>query len=223
MKRKKHSGASLIEFTFAMLVLVPMLLGIVTIGLNMILNLQTVQLARDAGHMFAKTFDFSLAGNKSLLGTLGAGLGINATAGTGNAVVVLSSVNYVDKNICASFGKENTNNNPQGCTNYQKWVFVQRLMLGNKNIYASSLGAPITTGKTPVTLDSAGVVNPPSQQATNSGDVAVFAGLNPFAVPPETWNQLPSGQMIYIGEAAAKGFAMPPYSKSGVMYAYTMF
>ncbi len=224
MRRRKSSGASLIEFSFALLVLVPMLLGITAYGLNMILSLETVQLARDAGHMFAKAFDFSLAGNKSLLAQLGSGVGLKATAGTGNAVVVLSSVTYVDKGICSSFKLwNNTTNSPQGCTNYQHWVFVQRLMVGNQNMYASSLGAPITTGSSPVSLDpGTGMVNPASQQATNPGDVAVFSGLNPFVVAGNL-DQLPSGQMLYVGEAAAKAFVMPPFGKGGVMYAYTMF
>jgi len=222
MKRRKTSGASLIEFTFSLLVLVPLLLGITTYGLNMVLSLQTVQLARDAGHMFAKAFDFSQAGNKSLLAQLGSGLGLSATSGSGNAVVVLSSVKYVDKGVCAGFGLVDSKGNPANCTNYQQWVFVQRLMIGNQNLYASSLGAPITTGKTPVTLDSSGTVSPASQEATNTGDVATFTGLNPFVVAGNL-DQLPSGQMLYVGEAAAKAFVMPPYSKGGVMYAYTMF
>ncbi len=222
MKRKQTSGASLIEFTFALLVLVPLILGVTAFGLNMILSLQTVQLARDAGHMFAKAFDFSQPGNKSLLASLGSGLGLSATPGTGNAVVVLSSVKYVDKGVCAGFGLVDSKGNPSNCTNYQQWVFVQRLMIGNQNLYASSLGAPITTGKTPVTLDSSGTVSPASQEATNAGDVAVFTGLNPFVVAGNL-DQLPSGQMLYVGEAAAKAFVMPPYAKGGVMYSYTMF
>ncbi|MDR3700587.1 MAG: hypothetical protein P4L56_13170 [Candidatus Sulfopaludibacter sp.] len=222
MRCKKTSGASLIEFTFALLVLVPLILGVTAFGLNMVLSLQTVQLARDAGHMFAKAFDFSQAGNKSLLASLGSGLGLSATAGAGNAVVVLSSVKYVDKGVCAGFGLVDSNGNPLNCTNYQQWVFVQRLLIGNQNLYASSLGAPITTGKTPVTLDSSGTVSPTSQEATNAGDVAVFTGLNPFVVAGNL-DQLPSGQMLYVGEAAAKAFVMPPYAKAGVMYSYTMF
>ncbi len=45
MKRRKSSGASLIEFAFSLLVLVPLLLGITAYGLNMVISLQTVQLA----------------------------------------------------------------------------------------------------------------------------------------------------------------------------------
>ena len=49
MRRRNLRGVAIIEFTFAMLVLVPALLGTISIGLNLIQHLQTVQLARDAG------------------------------------------------------------------------------------------------------------------------------------------------------------------------------
>jgi hypothetical protein len=223
MRRKKLSGVSIVEFVFALLILVPLLLGVTAYGLNMVLSLQTVQLARDAGHMFAKGFDFSQPGNKNLLASLGSGLGLSATAGSGSAVVVLSTVKYVDKGVCAGFGLVDKNGNPQNCTNYQQWVFVQRLLVGNQNLYTSSLGAPITTGKSPVIMDTGtGLVNPASQEATNSGDVAVFTGLNPF-LNAGSLDQLPSGQILYIGEAAAQGFVLPPYATGGVMYSYTMF
>jgi len=223
MRSRKTSGASMIEFTFSLLVLVPLLLGVTAYGLNMVLNLQTVQLARDAGHMFAKGVDFSQPGNTSLLASLGSGLGLSATAGSGNAVVVLSALKYVDTGVCAGFGLVDSKGKPLNCTNYQSWVFTQRLIIGNQNLYASSLGAPVTTGKTPVSLDPVtGMVSPESQEATNPGDVAVFTGLNPF-VKAGNLDQLPSGQIIYMGEAAAKGFSMPPYTKGGVMYSYTMF
>lgn len=223
MRRKNASGTSIIEFTFAMLVLVPLLLGVTAVGINMVLCLQTVQLARDAGHMFAKDVDFSLPGNLTILTTIGSGLGLSSTAGSGNAVVVLSSVKYVDKGVCSGFGLVDKSGNPSGCTNYQQWVFTQRLVIGNGSLHSSNLGSPITTGKTPVSLDSVtGMVSPASQEATNPGDVAVFTGLNPFVVAGSL-DQLPSGQVLFVGEAAAKGFVMPPFASGALMYSYTMF
>ncbi len=223
MRKKKKSGISLLEFAFGLLIMIPLLLGVTTFGINMILNQQTVQLARDAGHMFAKGMDFSQPGNAGVLASLSAGLGLSVKAGTGNAAVVLSSVKYIDRGVCAGFGLVDTNGNPKNCTNYQQWVFVQRLVLGNQGLYASSLGAPVTTGKTPVTLDAdTGMVSPASQQATNPGDVAVFTGLNPF-LKAGNLDQLPSGQVLYVGEAAARGFVMPPFFMGGVLYSYTMF
>lgn len=223
MRRKKTSGASIIEFTFAALILVPLLLGTTAIGLNMVLDLQTVQLARDAGHMYAKGMDFSQPGNLTVLADLGSGIGMSSTAGSGNAVVVLSSVLYVDKGVCAGFGLVDASGNPLGCTNYQKWVFTQRLTVGNSSIHYSNLGSPVTTGTGAVTLDSTtGMVSPASQEATNSNDVAVFNGLNPFVVAGNL-DQLPSGQVLYVAEAAAKGFVMPPFATGAIMYSYTMF
>jgi len=223
MKSRKCSGASMIEFTFSILVLVPLLLGTTAIGLNMVLDLQVVQLARDAGHMYAKGMDFSQPGNQTILVDLGSGVGMSSTAGSGNAVVVLSSVTYVDKGVCAGFGLVDASGNPSGCTNYQKWVFTQRLTIGNSTLHSSNLGSPVTTGTGKVTLDATtGKVNPASQEATNSNDVAVFDGLNPFVVAGNL-DQLPSGQVLYVSEAAAKGFVMPPFATGAIMYSYTMF
>ena len=167
--------------------------------------------------------DFSQPGNQTILTDLGSGVGMSSTAGSGNAVVVLSSVKYVDKGVCAGFGLVDSNGNPLGCTNYQQWVFTQRLTIGNSSLHSSNLGSPVVTGKTPVTLNATtGMVSPASQEATNTGDVAVFNGLNPFLVAGNL-DQLPSGQMIYVAEAAAKGFVMPPYATGAIMYSYTMF
>lgn len=223
MRRRKCRGASMIEFTFALLILVPLLLGTTAIGLNMVLDLQVVQLARDAGHMYAKGMDFSQPGNLTILVDLGSGVGMSSTAGSGNAVVVLSTVKYVDKGVCAGFGLVDTNGNPVGCTNYQKWVFTQRLTIGNGTLHSSNLGSPVITGAHPVSLDpTTGMVSPAGQEATNSGDVAVFNGLNPFVVAGNL-DQLPSGQVLYVAEAAAKGFVMPPFAAGALMYSYTMF
>jgi hypothetical protein len=96
--------------------------------------------------------------------------------------------------------------------------------VGNSNIHTSNLGSPIVTGTTPVSLDATtGKVTPASAMATNGGDVAVFTGLNPFLNGGTTLDQLPSGQVIYVSEAAATGFAMKPFTPNSTMYSYTMF
>ena len=223
MKRKRLGGASMIEFTFALMVLVPLLLGTAAVGINMVLQMETVQLARDAGRMYSNNVDFSQPGNKTILVNVSENLGLSSTAGSGNAVVVLSQVMYVDQGVCSGFGLVDSHGNPSGCTNYQKWVFTQRLTIGNSSLHTSNLGSPVTTGLTPVTLDATtGKVNPAKQEATNAGDVAVFNGLNPFVVAGSL-DELPSGQVLYVSEAAARGFTMPPFATGGLMYSYTMF
>lgn len=90
MKRHSARGVSTIEFAFSLLVLVPLFLGTGVTGINMIRTLQTVQLARDAGHMYARGVDFSQTGNQTILVNLGSALGLSGTAGQGSAVVILS-------------------------------------------------------------------------------------------------------------------------------------
>ena len=59
IRGKKSGGGSAIEFVFVSLVLVPLFLGTGAVGVNLIRTLQTIQLARDIGHMYARGIDFS--------------------------------------------------------------------------------------------------------------------------------------------------------------------
>ena len=120
--KRSEEGASVLEFAFITFTLVPLLIGAGVIGVNLIRTLQTEQLARDAGHMFARGVDFSASGNQEILTNIGSSLNLSATAGSGNAVVILSEVTYVDNNACATGGAVDTNGNPSGCTNLGKWV-----------------------------------------------------------------------------------------------------
>ncbi len=74
MKRSTQKGVSSIEFAFITLTLVPLLIGAGVIGVNLVRTLQTEQLARDAGHMFARNVDFSATGNQEILVNIGSSL-----------------------------------------------------------------------------------------------------------------------------------------------------
>src|ERR1035441_6478821 len=80
MRRRRLGGSACIEFAFVVMVLVPLFLGTGAAGINMILTLQTIQVARDAGHMYARGLDFSQPGNKTILANLGQTLGLSTTA-----------------------------------------------------------------------------------------------------------------------------------------------
>jgi hypothetical protein len=216
--RRRQSGAAFIEFGLILLVLLPLFLGTTGIGLNMLRSLATVQLARDAGHMYARGADFSQPGNQTILADLGADVGLTTTANTSNAVVILSTVVYIDKAMCAADGKVDGSGNPLGCTNYTKWAFTKRLVIGNAAMRASNFGTP-----------TAALVNPTTgvilvhDQVTNSGAVATFNVINPYAVVNGNVSGLPSGQVIYIAEAASNGIRVPPFAPNSVMYTYNMF
>src|SRR5450432_3164442 len=89
MTFSRRSGAATVEFALILLVLVPLLLGTGVVGVNMIRTLQTVQLARDAGHMYARGVDFSQPGNVTILMDLGQSVGL-AAGSSGSAEVTLS-------------------------------------------------------------------------------------------------------------------------------------
>lgn len=232
MKRSKLQGSSYIEFSFALLFLVPLLLGITGMGMNLLLGYQTNQLSRDAGHMYARQLNFALPGNQTILANLGSSVGLSATsgvsgsAGTGSAVAVFTTVTYVDDPACVLGGytSDGTHHN-SSCKNYGNWVFKQRIVVGNSNMKTSDYGSPITSGSgggNPlVTIDSSGNIST-TDELTNPNDQAVFNAINPYS-SLNGGSGLPSGQVIYIVEVLAKGFSMPPIQVNPVQYAYNMF
>lgn len=223
MRQKSARGVAILEFSMVMLVLVPLLLGTTAVGLNMLRTLETVQVARDAGHMYAKGADFSQPGIQTILAAVGSPIGLSTSATTSKAVVILSTVTYVDTALCASDGKVDSHGNPQGCTNFGQWVFTQRLVIGKSSLRSSNFGGPLTSGSHPVNVDSTTGKVALNDQVTNPGDVATFSGINPYSVVDGNVSGLPSGQVIYIAEAASTGIALPPYAPASIMYSYNMF
>jgi len=220
--RRRQGGAAFVEFSLILLVLTPLLLGTTGIGLNMLRSLATVQLARDAGHMYARGADFSAPGNQTILADLGADVGLTTDAGTSNAVVVLSTVIYIDKAMCAADGKVDGAGNPLGCTNYQSWAFARRLTIGNSSMRTSNFGSPLQGPTNPVGMDSTGKISV-HDQVSNPNDVANFNVITPYQVVKGKVSGLPSGQVIYIAEAAANGIRVPPFAPNSVMYSFNMF
>ncbi len=222
MKRNQLKGVAIVEFSFAILVLVPLLLGTIGFGIRLVQSMQTVQLARDAGRMYARGLDFSQPGNQTTLTTLGADVGLRTDAAS-SAVLVLTTVTYIDKGMCQSAGKSlDAGGNPINCPNYQQWVFTQRLSIGKASLHTSNLGSPLTTGPSPVTVNSTTGKISLNDQVNNTGDVATFASGAPF-VGVSGWNTMPSGQVLYITEAASQGFTMPVYDNGGLIYAFNIF
>jgi len=223
MKRPGFRGSACIEFAFVTMLLVPLLLGTGAAGIDMILTLQTIQLARDAGHMYARGLDFSQPGNQTILANVGSTLGLSTTLGSGSAVVILSKLTYVDDAACTAAGAVDSHGNPSGCTNLGKWVFTQRLEIGNSSVRTSNIGSPLTSGPTGVTVESPSGNISLSDYVTKAGAVATFNSINPYSDVNGNVSGLPSGQMLYIAEAAATAFSMPPFIGPPATYSYGLF
>jgi hypothetical protein len=193
------------------------MLGTTVIGINLIRGLETVQLARDAGHMYASTtIDFSQVGNQTILTNIAGDLNLSntagsssGTAGAGSAVVILSKVTYVDDAMC-----------PTGCQNRYQWVLTQRLVIGNPSIHASGYGSLSGVTVDPVTGKIA-----QSEYTTKPGAVAQFGGtgMQPYKNLNGVISGVPSGQCIYVAEAAGKGFSLPGTWQNAVTYSYGLF
>jgi len=220
MSRKTSRGNAYIEFAFIVLVLVPLLLGTLGIGVNMIRTLQTVQLARDVGHMYARKIDFSLVGNKTVLASLGQDLGLKITTpASGSAVVILSALTYVDPATCALGGAADASGTPtSACVNLGSWVFTQQLVIGNSTVRDSSFGRP--TGVTP---------DPTTGTISAHDYVRIRGAALPDFTAIKNYNEaaggsgLPSGQVVYISEAASLGFNLPGIISNAKAYSYDFF
>src|SRR5688572_32382311 len=223
MKRKQLRGVSCIEFAFSMITLTPLLLGTGVVGVNMIRTLETIQLARDVGHMYARGVDFGQPGNKTIVATLGSTLGLTTSPASSKAVVILSKLVYIDQSACAAVGAVDGAGNPSGCGNYLKWVFSQRLVMGNPSVRSSNYGSPLTSGPTGVTVDPATGKISPNEYTIKAGAVANFSAMNPYSSVNGVAQGVPSGQSLYLAEAGAIGMNMAPFVSNAVTYSFSLF
>ena len=141
MRRKQNEkGNVYIEFVLvASFFFVPLVLGLVTLGIAVLRDFQVNQLTRDVGHMMAKGVNFSQQSNQNLAANdLANGLSLQANSGnvtgsnTGNGVLVLSTFESLTS-ACA-------------CINSGHVVLVSRIVIGNNTLYTSPFGSPASIG-----------------------------------------------------------------------------
>jgi hypothetical protein len=178
-KRPHNAGSSTIEFVLvASFFLVPLLLGLFSIGFGLIRHMQGVQLTRDVAHMWARGVDFSTQANQDLLAArLAQGLSLVSNTGsvsggtTGNGIVVLSIFTNIGTGQCAN------------CNNAGHTVLVKRIIIGNYTKFTSGFGAPDASLIDPTTGAiknyagdaSARADNFNNVLALNPGEIAYFA------------------------------------------------
>lgn len=179
--RKGENGMAIMEFAFCLTFFwIPLFLGMVVIGFNLIRAVQVTQVCRDAGHMYANGIDFSQSTYQTLLVDLSIGLNM-ATSG-GNGVVILSTVMYVDSSACTAGGYQADSTH---CPNLNSIVFTRRLVVGNSSIHSSNLGNPVSSE-----LDSSGNVSVSGYLTDTKNQVSGFSSIIPLS----------SGQFAYIAE-----------------------
>lgn len=134
--KPRQRGGAFIEMTLATIFLfIPLLVGLVVVGLATINRVQLEQITRDVGIMHARGIDFTLAQNKLLFNKLTQGstfVGNNVSDNaTFNGTMVISTVRKLGAAECAS-----------GCANQGFPVVTYRVVLGNPALYTSWLANP---------------------------------------------------------------------------------
>jgi hypothetical protein len=184
-KIKTHGnerGSALIEFVLCTsLLIVPLLLGTAVLGLNLVRDIQVTELCRDATHMYSQGVDFTQTSYQSELFKIAQGLNITSTSG--NGVIILSTITYVDSAACSAGGYSTGN-----CTNLNYTVFSRQVVIGNSSLYTSAFGTP------PVDTSNSDNVTQ-ADQLTSASARAQSGGAN-FSLVPVT----ASTQFAYVGE-----------------------
>ena len=153
-------GASAIEFAFSCLVLMPLLLGGLSVGFNLVRATQVAQFARDAGHLYAYGIDFTQSSAQQMLVKLATGLNFALSGGTGE--VILSTVLMVGPNDCTAGGLQA---NTGSCPNLNQAVRTRWYKVGNTSLYNSTFGAPTTADPTTGIISSSSFLRDSSARA----------------------------------------------------------
>jgi len=199
--RSTHSasperGSALVEFALAVTFFwVPLFLGMTVIGFELIAAMQVTQVCRDAAHMYSYGIDFSQSSYQNLLAQMASGLNLNIsgdsgpygnTTNLGSAVIVLSTISYVDATACQAGGYQA---NTTSCPNLGSTIFRRQIVIGSANLHASAFGTPKSADMDSTgTVSTAGFLTDTADQATNfSPNVLSVTSSTQFIYVAEMW------------------------------------
>lgn len=189
--QKSRKGSVGFEFAIVTaLFYVPLLMGTVVLGMNLVRSTQVVQITRDAGHMWGQGVDFSQPGNRQFILRLAQGLNIADTGG--NGLIRFSQIMFVAKAQCTDAGLSDAQ-----CKNKDHYVVTRRIVIGNGSLKASAYGEP-----------NAGLINAAGDVSNYLTDTSARADA--FA----NLLQLLAGDSAYFTESY---FISPDYDWSGFM------
>lgn len=200
-KKNSRKGSSMIEFCLCMTLLLPLLFGSMTIGMNLGRSIQVSQVVRDAGHMYARSTDFSLAGSKALIAHLARTLGMTANGGDG--VIILTKVLKVGNSECTAGGVP-----VQNCSNNGQAVATQRILIGNATFGTSSF------------------VTPAANLVLSSGDIVPDNYLKSLSVVTQGLTNLlvmSAGDEAYVVEGWFRSTNLTGAANGGKIYARAIF
>ncbi len=210
MKAKKNQrGAEVLEFALMLSVMTPLLIGIYAFGFKLVEAQQDFQLARDLAHMYSRGVDFTTSANTAEAQSIAGAISLTST---GSAAVIFSTIQTESSAECqAATGKPN-------CTNLNKPVFSQQIVIGNASTYKSPFGTPTSTGSLTAT---SGVSNNYSVSVSAANQAS-----SSWAVATNFGNvmTLSAGSVTYLVEVITdSGFTVTGVTGNPNVYARAIF
>jgi hypothetical protein len=218
-RKPRERGTEILEFALLIMFFVPMFLWMFIAGMNLIRMIQCTQICRDLGNLYIHGIDFSTYAAQQIGARLSQGYGLqigssftgnDATNGGngGNGLVVLSEIMFVGAGACASLPPG------VGCTNQNKYVFLQRIDFGNVALKFNSTTVSSPLGNPTATISASGIVQ---NYLTDAGAVAPNFGIL-------LQTQLVDQQVIYASETffASPDLGISAYPGGG-LYSRTFF
>lgn len=226
-RRERQGGQQIIEFAMLSFLWVPLLLGAMVTGQNLVRSIQAQQVCRDLDSIYIHGGDLSTYPMQQLAQRLSTGLNLQIgasftgndranTDNSGDAIVMVSQIMYIGPTTatrCARVGAGN-------CTNHDSFVFTQRVRFGNGSMsgVTDSLGNPTTTA-----ITSAGwILNPETDAGARVPDPGQTNMRNLWQVSTNGRTPLADGQVVYIVElyAQSPGITLGSFSAGGIYARY---
>lgn len=216
-RRRTQGGQEIVEFAFVALLFMPLIMGMFSTGMNLIVSIQANNLVRSLANLSIHGADFSTYPYQQLAQKMSTGLGLQfpsfsgntaSNRGTaGNAIIYISQIMYVGSNTdpnCVAVGATN-------CTNRNSFVFQKRVSFGSSTVAAahpSFAGDP-----TGATISNTGAVsNPVTSAPAKLGTGAHAAMVSLWQTTSNGQQPLKDGQLLYVAE----GFFETPLASAGM-------
>ena len=216
-RRRTQGGQEIVEFAFVALMFLPLIMGMFSTGMNLIISIQANNLIRSLANLSIHGADFSTYPYQQLAQKMATGLGLQFPSFTGytasnlgtngSAIIRISQVMYVGSNTdpnCVAVGAAN-------CTNRNSFVFTQRVTFGSSTVataHPSFVGDP-----TGATISSQGnVANPVTSAFAKLGTSGQAAMTSLWQTTANNQQPLKDGQILYLAE----GFFETPLASAGM-------
>ena len=212
--QSRRRGIAVIEFTFALLFLVPLLLGTFVFGFRLIRALQMDQIVRDLGHMYIRGVDFRNSGPQQNAQTLAQSFNLSST---GTSLLIFSQIRVEQQSDCDSANPSRPAGTP--CTNLGNPVFVEQVRVGNTGLLINGSTAHSVYGTPPLQSDK--TVSATDQANTASAAAGITTPTSGFA----SVITLQTGEIAYLVEMfnATPDLNVPGFSGSPQVYAKAIF